>query len=104
MFKNFVNGHWEGADHVAPSTNPSDLKDIIGEYALADETYKDLLEKLKDEKFENLTPLLRQNIIDFYQLRDEQFSSKDPDKWKEINEALNELKAAKITIHDVNSQ
>ena len=38
MFKNFINGHWEGGDNAAPSVNPSDLNDVVGEYALADET------------------------------------------------------------------
>ena len=38
MFKNFINGHWESGDNAALSINPSDLNDVIGEYALADET------------------------------------------------------------------
>ena len=38
MFKNFINGQWESADNAAPSTNPSDLADVVGEYALADDT------------------------------------------------------------------
>jgi acyl-CoA reductase-like NAD-dependent aldehyde dehydrogenase len=37
VFKNFINGQWESADKAAPSINPSDLNDVIGEYALADE-------------------------------------------------------------------
>ena len=37
-----------------------------GEYALADQTYCKLLLKLKEKKFETVTPSLKENIISFY--------------------------------------
>ncbi|HWO02668.1 MAG TPA: zinc dependent phospholipase C family protein, partial [Blastocatellia bacterium] len=37
-----------------------------GEYKLADETYAALLKRLAKNKFENVTPELRQNILAFY--------------------------------------
>ena len=37
-----------------------------GEYKLADETYAKLLNKLVSEKFEDVTPEIRQNILAFY--------------------------------------
>lgn len=37
-----------------------------GEYALTDRTYDELLRKLAEKKFDNVTPDIRQNILAFY--------------------------------------
>ena len=37
-----------------------------GEYSLTDETYANLLSKLADEKFTQVTPELKANIVAFY--------------------------------------
>lgn len=36
MFKNHINGEWLDSDRVYRNINPSDIRDLIGEYALAD--------------------------------------------------------------------
>ncbi len=36
MFKNFINGEWLDATSVTRNINPSDTRDLIGEYAQAD--------------------------------------------------------------------
>ena len=36
LYKNFINGEWVAAANSKPNLNPSDLDDIIGEYAQAD--------------------------------------------------------------------
>jgi aldehyde dehydrogenase (NAD+) len=35
-FNNFINNHWASSTHYSTNVNPSDLSDIIGEYAQAD--------------------------------------------------------------------
>lgn len=35
-FDNFINNHWASSTHYSTNVNPSDLSDIIGEYAQAD--------------------------------------------------------------------
>jgi aldehyde dehydrogenase (NAD+) len=32
-YDNLINGQWTAADTYSPNTNPSDLSDVIGEYA-----------------------------------------------------------------------
>jgi hypothetical protein len=67
----------------------------IGEYGLADKTYSDLLNKLEDKKFNNLTEPLKQNIINFYLNADtSQMAKKYPHDWKKTGLALDELKTA----------
>ena len=36
MFKNYINGEWVDSDRVYRNINPSDIRDLVGEYALAD--------------------------------------------------------------------
>lgn len=69
-----------------------------GEYALADETYGEWLRKLADKKFEHLTPVARQNILDFYGTQPKTPASgeeKERDKQAETRKALEELRAVK---------
>src|SRR6186713_344402 len=35
-FKNYINGRWENGVTTGVSENPSDLSDVVGEYARAD--------------------------------------------------------------------
>jgi len=68
----------------------------IGEYELTDETYADLVDKLKDSKFNGLTAPLKQNILTFYQNVDTlSLAQKYPATWKKTYIALQAIKAAK---------
>jgi len=42
MFKNLINGEWLDGHAVSRNTNPSDTRDLIGEYAQADATQAEL--------------------------------------------------------------
>jgi hypothetical protein len=69
---------------------------VIGEYGLADKTYGDLLDKLEDTKYNNLTAQLKQNIITYYGNTDTlAFAQKYPKDWKKIYSDLKGLKAAR---------
>jgi hypothetical protein len=71
-------------------------KTAQGEYGLADETYSELVLKLKDKKFEYLTPSLKNNILNYFSAnKSTKFKEKNPDKWRKTEDALNELKTAK---------
>jgi hypothetical protein len=56
------------------NVHPKDLDFDTGrptsncEYSLADQTYCDWLLKLEDDKFKNIDPKIKQNIISFFQL------------------------------------
>ncbi|MGC2742102.1 MAG: zinc dependent phospholipase C family protein [Candidatus Angelobacter sp.] len=65
-----------------------------GEYRLTDETYAKLLDKLTKEKFAGMMSGLRQNILAFYQDPSApNFAKKKRDKWKKVEQELDELKA-----------
>ena len=69
-----------------------------GEYSLADETYGEWLRKLAGKKFENLTPMARQNILAFYGTEPKTPASgeeKEQHKQAETQKALEELRAVK---------
>ncbi len=56
-----------------------------GEYALTDEAYAKLLDKLADRNFANITPELRQNTLDFYDTETVPvFAKKNPEIWKKV--------------------
>jgi aldehyde dehydrogenase (NAD+) len=38
---NYIGGHWTDTTHRAVNINPSDLDDIVGEFALADAAQSD---------------------------------------------------------------
>lgn len=68
---------------------------VIGEYGLCDKTYGDLVDKLADSKFNNLTAPLQKNILSFYNNADTvQLAQKYPKDWKKKSEDLQSLKAA----------
>ncbi len=55
----------------------------IGEYKLADKTYGDLLDKLAETKYNDLTASLKQNILNFYGQTDTvTLAQKYPADWK----------------------
>ena len=65
------------------------------EYALADQSYNQLLVKLKDNKFGFVTPMLKQNILDFYAKADTNtMRQKDEPDWKKASPALTQLQLA----------
>ena len=47
-----------------------------GDYALADETYADLLNRLAERQFANVPPALRQNILAYYAAAPDKVSGK----------------------------
>ena len=65
-----------------------------GEYELADETYATLLSKLAKNKFQDVTPEIRQNILGFYKdLNAPIATKKDKEDWRKTVRALDMLKA-----------
>jgi len=67
----------------------------IGEYGLCDKTYGDMLDKLKDNKFNDLTAPLKQNILAFYNKADtSMFAEKYPKDWKKKYDELQAIKTA----------
>jgi hypothetical protein len=67
---------------------------IAGEYALTDEAYAKLLDKLAGHKFANMTPALRQNILTFYEgAKVPAFAKKNPDKWNKALRNIASLRA-----------
>ena len=66
-----------------------------GEYALADDTYADLLRRLAGQHFTGVSAALQQNIVAFYAAAPERTASrKERHRAKEVRENLAALKAA----------
>ena len=67
-----------------------------GEYGLADQTYSVLLIKLQDEKFDNVTISLKENILNFYSKADTTTKSNESKKnkidWQKTYLALQQIK------------
>jgi zinc dependent phospholipase C len=64
-----------------------------GEYALADETYAELLEKLTKRNFAGVTPALRRDVLAFYGQNPSPSSSKEVRKhWDEVSTELTALR------------
>lgn len=77
--------------------NPTSL----GEYALADNTYAELLEELQEQQYKNVTPLLQKNIMSFYGNADTtQLTGKDLKKWNLTNARLKQLSQIKPIAQD----
>jgi hypothetical protein len=65
----------------------------IGDYPLADQTYNELLDNLKDTKFNNLSAKLKNNIVSFYNSADSSMMVKeDPQEWKKAYVVLQNIK------------
>ncbi len=96
--------HYNNALTQLNSNNKLVLKDIdfdtgkptiMGEYGLTDDTYGDLVLKLKDKKFDKLSAPLKENILAFYNNTDTSaYARKKPEQWKKTYLALQDLKAA----------
>ncbi len=64
------------------------------EYSLTDESYARLLARLSGRKFDLTSPELRANILEFYSDLSVPIDTKrDPDDWKSVLSALDQLKA-----------
>jgi len=73
----------------------------MGEYDLADKTYGDLLLKLNDTKFNNLTTPLKKNILSFYNSADTvQFAKIYMADWKKTYQAFQNIKESKTVKTD----
>jgi hypothetical protein len=67
---------------------------VAGEYNLADNTYSDLLLKLKDNSFSNVSVSLKQNILKFYGPCNEKMAAMSGwGKWQQMTVALDSLNA-----------
>ena len=65
-----------------------------GEYALADDTYAELVRKLEDRKFAGVTPALRADILQYYgSAKPPAAAKKKEDQWHKTVLALDKLKA-----------
>ena len=65
-----------------------------GEYRMADETYAELVDKLADQKFANIDPALRADILAYYGDLDGPIATKKkPRKWAKLMAELNQLRA-----------
>jgi hypothetical protein len=68
-----------------------------GEYRLNDQTYAELLEHLSQQRFANITPELRSDILHFYSNLDARYSTKkDPKAWARVQTQLEKLKNAPL--------
>ena len=67
-----------------------------GEYRLCDETYAKWLDRLAEDHFANITPLVRTNILEFYaDPKSAESGKKHKDKWRKTMSQLEQLKAWK---------
>lgn len=65
-----------------------------GEYALTDKTYAKWLDRLAEQNFAGLTPLVRVNILDFYADPKAPIATrKHKDEWKKTQAALEQLRS-----------
>jgi hypothetical protein len=69
-----------------------------GKYSLADKAYADLLDRLKQTQFKNMSPELRADILSYYADAALPFATKKkPKEWAKVQADLNDLKAAPTT-------
>jgi len=66
----------------------------FGDYPLADVTYDQLLIKLQDNKFDDMTVKLKTNIVAFYNNQDTTTLSKEDPDWKKSFAVLRNVKQA----------
>lgn len=68
-----------------------------GEYSLTDETYADLMSKLSNRHFAQVTPELKANILAFYgDPKPPAFAVKDPRRWSQTLSAVAQLNALQL--------
>ncbi len=77
-----------------PNTDFDTGKDThAGEYALCDQAYAYLLDKLASDNFAHLTPSLQENILAYYSNPGAPISTKhDPAKWQKTQDELHRLR------------
>jgi hypothetical protein len=63
------------------------------EYEPADEAYGELLLRLDERGFRDVSPTLKSNILEFYRARGAPFAGKNDDNWEEVVRALEKLEA-----------
>jgi hypothetical protein len=69
-----------------------------GEYALADQSYARLVGQLTDNRFKQVRPQLRDNIVAYYSNPDAAVAARwQPKKWKKLEAELEQLKSASLT-------
>ena len=72
---------------------------LPGEYGLADKAYSEMVIKLSDEKFVNLTLPLKENVLSYYSKGDTTTKSnehkKDKIDWQRTYLSLQQLRTAK---------
>ena len=67
---------------------------MFGEYQLSDKTYSEMVIKLNELKFNNLTAPLKQNILNYYgKIDTTALAQEDPKNWEKTYEDLQALKA-----------
>jgi hypothetical protein len=68
---------------------------VAGEYELTDEAYAKLLDKLANNKFAEVSPELRKNVLNFYGTTNVPvFARKDPARWTKVLANVALLKSA----------
>lgn len=65
-----------------------------GEYRTCDWTYATLLHKLRRDHFADITPALRENVLDFYAHSTNDQVREHPAKWRRVSRDLEALRAA----------
>lgn len=70
-----------------------------GEYKLADKAYYDLLMKLQERHFTQLSPELRSHLLQFYTAAQRQKTLLDEKQQQQIQVALTELKQTNVVTH-----
>lgn len=74
---------------------------VLGEYSLADKTYDQLLIKLQEQQYKNITPQLQRNILAYYQNADtSQTATKQRKEWKKAVVSLQQIKTLKPTAQE----
>ncbi len=69
-----------------------------GEYQLADTTYTDLLDHLAKDKFAQVTPELRKNLLDYFSDSSAPLAvKKNKKEWAKVTQELDDLKATSTT-------
>lgn len=70
-----------------------------GEYVPTDDAYAHLLDQLARHNFEQISPELRQNILDFYADTGAPLATKrNPQEWQKIQDELQRLRAVTIPV------
>lgn len=95
QFRTFLHAEHTGALDLPNCDFDSGRPTKAAEYSLTDDAYARLLNQLSDRKFDQLTPDLRDNILEFYSDPSAAINTKkDPEAWKKVLAQLDLLKVA----------